>query len=271
MGIPEPKTFRFALDRGVGTITLDRPERLNSLTFDSYVELGAFVRTLDAHDEVRAVVLTGAGNGLCSGGDRHDIIAKLFERDMKGLLDFTRITGALIQGIRQLRRPVIAAVNGVAVGAGAVMALACDIRIVSEDARFGFVFPKVGLCGADMGAAFLLPRVVGHGRASELLFLGDLVDANEALRIGLANRVLPKSEVLPAAQAMALRLSEGPAFAHTMTKQMLESEASMGLVDAIEAEAQAQAICMAHGDFREAFDALTAKRPPRFRGAPEGS
>lgn len=265
-----PNTFRFSLDRGVGTITLDRPARLNSLTFESYVELARFFPALEAHPEVRAVVLTGAGNAFCSGGDRHDIIAKLFERDMQGLLEFTRVTGDLIRSIRALRRPVIAAVNGAAVGAGAVIALACDVRLASDDARFGFVFPKVGLCGADMGATYLLPRVVGLGRASELLFFGDLIDAQESLRIGLVNRVLPKDEVLPAATQWARRLADGPAFAHAMTKQMLESEHGMTLDDAIEAEAQAQAICMAHPDFREAFDALVAKRPPRFRGAPEG-
>ncbi|MFO0631160.1 MAG: enoyl-CoA hydratase family protein [Polyangiales bacterium] len=265
-----PTTFRFALDHGVGTITLDRPSRLNSLTFESYVELGAFLPKLGASPEVRAVVITGAGGAFCSGGDRHDIIAKLFERDMAGLLEFTRITGDLIRAIRALRRPVIAAVDGVAVGAGAVIALACDVRIASDDARFGFVFPRVGLCGADMGAAYLLPRVVGLGRASELLFLGDLVDAQESLRIGLVNRVVPKGEALAVATQWARRLSEGPAFAHAMTKQMLESEHGMTLDDAIEAEAQAQAICMAHPDFREAFDALIAKRPPRFRGAPGG-
>jgi enoyl-CoA hydratase/carnithine racemase len=266
-----PQTFRFDLDHGVGTITLDRPARLNSLTFESYVELADFFPKLEAETSVRAVVITGAGNAFCSGGDRQDIIAKLFERDMQGLLDFTRVTGRLIRAIRAVRRPVIAAVNGVAVGAGAVIALAADVRIASDDARFGFVFPRVGLCGADMGAAYLLPRVVGLGRASELLFLGDLVDAEESLRIGLVNRVVPKSEVLPTATQWARRLSEGPAFAHAMTKQMLESEHGMTLDDAIEAEAQAQAICMAHPDFREAFDALVAKRPPRFRGAPEGS
>jgi enoyl-CoA hydratase/carnithine racemase len=266
-----PKTFRFALDRGVGTITLDRPHRLNSLTFESYVELGAFFPELERHPEVRALVITGAGNGFCSGGDRQDIIAQLFSRDMAGLLEFTRITGALIRAIRRVRRPVIAAVNGVAVGAGAVIALAADIRIVADDARFGFVFPKVGLSGADMGAAYLLPRVVGLGRASELLYSGDLIDAAEAYRIGLANRVVPKAEVLPTAMAMALRMSEGPAFAHAMTKQMIEAESTMGLDEAIEAEAQAQAICMAHPDFREAYEALMEKRAPRFQGAPDVS
>jgi enoyl-CoA hydratase/carnithine racemase len=264
-----PKTFRFAVEHGVGTITLDRPLRLNSLTFESYVELGAFFPALEHHPEVRALIITGEGSGFCSGGDRQDIIAQLFQRDMAGLLDFTRITGALIRAIRRVRRPVIAAVNGVAVGAGAVIALACDLRIVSEDARFGFVFPKVGLSGADMGAAYLLPRVVGLGRASELLYSGDLIDAAEAWRIGLANRVVAKSEVVPTAMAMALRMSEGPAFAHAMTKQMIEAESTMGLDEAIEAEAQAQAICMAHPDFREAYDALVAKRAPRFQGAPE--
>jgi enoyl-CoA hydratase/carnithine racemase len=265
-----PKTFRFALDRGVGTITLDRPQRLNSLTFESYVELGAFIPELERHPEVRAVVITGAGKAFCSGGDREDIIAQLFARDMRGLLEFTRVTGALIRAIRRLRRPVIAAVNGVAVGAGAVIALASDLRIVSDDARFGFVFPKVGLCGADMGAAYLLPRVVGLGRASELLFTGELIDAAEAHRIGLANRVVAKHEVLPTALAMAHAMSEGPAFAHAMTKQMIEAESTMGLDEAIEAEAQAQAVCMAHPDFREAYEAMVAKRAPRFEGAPEG-
>lgn len=263
-----PSTFRFELAAGVGTITLDRPERLNSLTFDSYVELGDFLPKLEASPEVRAVVITGAGKGFCSGGDRHDIIARLFERDMQGLLEFTRTTGKLIQAIRQVRRPVIAAVNGVAVGAGAVVALACDVRIVSDDARFGFVFPKVGLSGADMGAAYLLPRIVGLGRASELLFTGELIDAAEAYRIGLANRVLPKAEVLSAALTLARSLADGPAFAHAMTKQMIEAEHTMSLPEAIEAEAQAQAICMQHPDFREAFDAMVARRPPRFRGAP---
>lgn len=261
-----PSTFRFTLDHGVGTITLDRPARLNSLTFESYIELADFFPKLEADASVRAVVITGAGNAFCSGGDRHDIIAKLFERDMQGLLEFTRVTGKLIRAIRAVRRPVIAAVNGVAVGAGAVIALASDVRIASDDARFGFVFPKVGLCGADMGAAYLLPRVVGLGRASELLFLGDLVDAQESLRIGLVNRVVPKSEVLPTAMQWAKKLSEGPAFAHAMTKQMLESEHGMTLDEAIEAEAQAQAICMLTNDFTRAYEAFVAKQKPRFAG-----
>jgi enoyl-CoA hydratase/carnithine racemase len=264
-----PKGFRFDLDHGVGTITLDRPDRLNSLTFEIYRELGAFFPALEEHPEVRAVVITGAGRGFCSGGDVTDIIAQLFERDMRGLLEFTRVTGTLIANIRRLRRPVIAAVNGVAVGAGAVIAAASDIRIFSEGARIGFIFPKVGLSGADMGATYLLPRIVGLGRASELLFTGDIIDAAEAYRIGLANRVVPADRVVPEATALARRLAEGPAFAHAMTKQMLESEAQMTLATAIEAEAQAQAVCMMHPDFRAAYEANTRKQPPRFEGAPE--
>lgn len=260
--------FKLSAERGVVTILLSRPERLNALTFEVYEELAARLRALDTDDAVRAVVITGEGRGFCSGGDVEGIIAELFARDARGLLAFTRVTGALIQSIRELRRPVIAAVNGVAVGAGAVIAAACDLRIASEDARFGFIFPKVGLSGADMGAAYLLPRIVGLGRASELLFFGDIIDAAEAHRIGLANRVVPKAEVLPLALSWAERLASGPAFAHTMTKQMLETEHTMSLATAIEAEAQAQAICMAHPDFREAYDANKAKRSPSFEGAP---
>jgi enoyl-CoA hydratase/carnithine racemase len=187
---------------------------------------------------------------------------------MQGMLAFTRVTGALIANIRKLRKPVIAAVNGTCVGAGAVMALACDFRIASEKAKFGFIFPKVGLCGADMGAAYLLPRVIGLARASELLFLGDIVTAEDALRIGLVNKVVPNDACVAEARKLAVRLASGPAFAHGMTKQMLESEHTMSLAEAIEAEAQAQAICMMHPDFRAAFDAWTEKRPIQFAGAP---
>ncbi len=268
MAMHAPKGFGFSLAHGVGTITLNRPARLNSLTFEIYRELGDFFTRIDADVDVRAVVITGEGRAFCSGGDVQDIIAELFSRDMKGLLEFTRITGALIASIRRVRRPVIAAINGVAVGAGAVMAAACDLRIFADVARIGFIFPRVGLSGADMGASYLLPRIVGHGRASELLFLGDIIDANEALRIGLANRVVPAGDVVREATAIARRLSEGPAFAHAMTKQMLEREQEMSLDAAIEAEAQAQAICMMHPDFKTAYEANVAKRPPRFEGGP---
>jgi enoyl-CoA hydratase/carnithine racemase len=262
-----PTSFDLAIDKGIAAITLRRPERLNALTFEIYGELTSTFRSLERCREARAVVLTGKGRGFCSGGDVEGIIAELFAKDARGLLEFTRVTGALIQSIRELRRPVIAAVNGVAVGAGAVIAAACDLRIASEGARFGFIFPKVGLSGADMGASFLLPRIVGHGRAAELLFFGDLIDAAEAYRIGLANRVVPEAEVAPLALAWAEKLAHGPAFAHSVTKQMMESEHGMSLAAAIEAEAQAQAICMAHPDFRAAYEANKAKRPPRFEGA----
>jgi enoyl-CoA hydratase/carnithine racemase len=263
-----PTHFELTIEAGVAAITLDRPDRLNALTFDVYRELADTFAALERPD-VRSVLLTGKGRGFCSGGDVEDIIAQLFSRDAEGLLAFTRATGRLIHNIAALRRPVIAAVNGVAVGAGAVIAAACDLRIAAESARFGFIFPKVGLSGADMGASFLLPRIVGRGRAAELLYFGDLVDAKTALGMGLVNRVVPDADCVKEARAWAERLAMGPAFAHSVTKQMLESEHGMSLAAAIEAEAQAQAICMAHPDFREAYDANTKKRPPRFAGAPE--
>ncbi len=263
-----PRSFRYeCAPSGVAQITLCRPERLNSLTFEVYEELSDVLLALDLRDEVRSVVLTGEGRAFCSGGDVEEIIGELFARDLKGLVQFTRVTGKLIGSIRRLRRPVVAAVNGVAVGAGAVVALAADFRIASDKAKFGFIFPKVGLCGADMGAAYLLPRVVGLARASELLFLGDVIGAEEALRIGLVSRVVPVGECLQTARALAERLASGPAFAHAMTKQMLESEHTMSLEQALEAEAQAQAICMAHPDFRTAFDAWAKKAPIVFAGS----
>ncbi len=263
-----PRGFKYALSPlGVAEITLNRPERLNSLTFEIYQELRDVLLAMGDHDEIRAIVLTGEGRAFCSGGDVEDIIGELFARDMKGLVEFTRVTGQLIGALRKVRRPVVAAVNGVCVGAGAVMALACDFRIASDTAKFGFIFPKVGLCGADMGAAYLLPRVVGLGHASELLFLGDIVRADRALAIGLVNEVTPPGECLPRARKLAERLASGPAFAHSMTKQMLESEVSMTLEQALEAEAQAQAICMQHPDFRASFEAWQKKAPIRFAGA----
>lgn len=265
-----PKTFDLTLEGGIATITLNRPEKLNSLTFESYKELAATFAALGDVEEARAVVITGTGRGFCSGGDQHDIIAELFARDMQGLVEFTRVTGRLIQSIRTLRRPVIAAVNGIAVGAGAVIAAACDMRIATAKARFGFIFPKVGLCGADMGATYLLPKIVGLGNASEILFLGDLVQSDHALRIGLVNRVVETpEECLALAQEWATKLAQGPAFANAMTKQMLESEAHMPLADAIEAEAQVQAICMQHPDFRTAHEAFKNKDVPVFAGAAE--
>jgi enoyl-CoA hydratase/carnithine racemase len=262
------KSFKSTLENGVATLTLSRPDKLNALTFEVYEELRVTFDALGTDAEVRSIVLTGEGRAFCSGGDAKDIIAELFARDAEGLLEFTRKTGALIASIRKVRRPVIAAVNGTCVGAGAVIAAACDLRISSDDAVYGFIFPKVGLCGADMGAAYLLPRIVGLGRASELLFFGEIIKADEALRIGLVNKVVPKAECLPTARAWADKLAAGPAFAHAMTKQMLEGEHTMSLSEAIEAEAQAQAVCMMHPDFKAAHEAWKAKTKPIFRGAP---
>ncbi|MEM9067282.1 MAG: enoyl-CoA hydratase family protein [Myxococcota bacterium] len=263
----QTESFRSEVRDGVATLTLSRPERINSLTFQVYAELrDTFVALKEGHPEVRAIVLQGEGErGFCSGGDQDDIIAELFSRDMQGLVEFTRMTGALVHAIRTTRPPVIGAIHGVCCGAGAVIATACDLRIASDDARFAFLFNRVGLCGADMGAAYLLPRIVGLGRASEILLTGDWVGAESALSMGLVNRVVPKDELRQSAQELARKLAEGPAFANAMTKRMLEYEGHCDFTTAIEAEAQAQAICMAHPDFREAHDAWKEKRKPRFQ------
>ena len=258
--------FRILIESGVCTITLDRPDRINALTFASYTALRDTFRALNDHAEVRAVVLRGEGTrGFCSGGDVRDIIGQLFSRDMPGLLEFTRLTGSLVHAIHTCRVPVVAALHGVVCGAGAVIAIAADVRIAAPDARIAFLFPKVGLSGADMGASWLLPRIVGYGRASEILLTGDFLDAETALRIGLFNRVVAQDSYLAEADALARRIADGPAFAHAMTKKMLDYEAHVDFATGIEAEAQAQAICMQHPDFREAYDANVAKRAPRFR------
>jgi len=262
----ETKTFRSEVDAdGVATFTLDRPDKINSLTFAVYAELrDTFEALKREHPEVRAVVLRGNGpKGFCSGGDQHEIIAELFSRDMAGLVEFTRMTGALVHAIRTTRPPVVAALHGVVCGAGAVIATACDVRLGTPDSRFGFLFPRVGLSGADMGAAYLLPRIVGLGRASEILLTGDWVGAEEAYRIGLLNRVT--EDVRAEADAFARKLAKGPAFALAMTKKMLDYEGHCDFTTAIEAEAQAQAICMQHPDFREAHEAWKAKRDPEFQ------
>jgi enoyl-CoA hydratase/carnithine racemase len=262
----EPKGFRAALDEGVLTLTLGRPDTLNSLTFEVYAELRDTFRALQRADDVHAVVLTGAGRGFCSGGSVHEIIGPLFEMDAAGRMAFTRMTGELIGAIRQLRKPVVAALNGVAAGAGAVIALAADFRVMSAEAKIAFLFVKVGLAGADMGAAWLLPQVIGLGRATELLLLGDAVRAPEALAMGLVHRVVPPAEVLAEALVLARRLAGGPRFALGMTKEMLSREPGLSLEEALEAEAQAQQICMATRDFREAYEAFVEKREPRFEG-----
>jgi enoyl-CoA hydratase/carnithine racemase len=261
-----PTSFRFEMNEHVGLITLTRPDTLNSLTFEVYRELAEHLVALQQEPEVRAVVITGEGRGFCSGGDHQEIIAELLGRDAAALLDFTRLTCDLIRNLRRLRKPVIAAVNGAAAGAGAVIALAADLRVAADDAKLAFLFTKVGLAGADMGAAFLLPRVVGLSRATELLYLGDAIDAATAERYGLFNRVVPKAEVLPTALALAKRLAAGPTFALGVTKELLDTELDMALDAALDNEARAQALCMQTRDFREASEAFRGKRPPRFEG-----
>lgn len=259
----QPTSFRYVEEDGIATITLDRPDRLNALTFEVYAELRDLFAALTAREPVKAVVITGAGRGFCSGGDVEAIIGELLERSMPELLAFTRMTGALIHNIRALPKPVVAAVNGVAAGAGAVIALAADFRIAVPQASFAFLFTKVGLAGADMGAAYLLPRVIGLSRATELLFLGEKVTADEASRIGLVNRVVEPDVLLREARALAQRLAAGPSFALGMTKTLLNQELDADFAAAVEAEAQGQAICMQAPEFRAAYEAFMARRPTR--------
>jgi enoyl-CoA hydratase/carnithine racemase len=261
-----PKSFLYEqADSGVATITLNRPERLNALTFEVYRELTDTFAALQDKEDVRAVVITGSGRAFCSGGDVHDIIGELFSRDMEGLLEFTRMTCELVQNIRALAKPVIASLNGTTAGAGACIALAADIRIASEEAKIAFLFVKVGLSGADMGAAYLLPRVIGLAKATELLYTGDFISAQEAERIGLYNRVVPGSQLAATSRELAERLAQGPGFALAKTKELLNRELNMSLESALECEAQAQAICMQHPDYREAYEAFVNKRDAKFK------
>lgn len=260
-----PTSFRYQQTAaGVATITLNRPDRLNALTFEVYRELTDTFAALRTETDVRVVVITGAGRAFCSGGDVHDIIGELFKRDMEGLLEFTRMTCELVANIRALRKPVIASLNGTTAGAGACIALASDIRIAAEEAKIAFLFVKVGLSGADMGAAYLLPRVVGLAKATELLYTGDFISAQEAERIGLYNRVVRGDQLAATTDELAERLARGPAFALAKTKELLDREAHMNFEAALECEAQAQAICMEHPDYREAYEAFVAKRAPKF-------
>jgi len=261
-----PQSFSYEQsESGIATITLNRPERLNALTFEVYRELTETFALLREESLVRVVVITGSGKGFCSGGDVHEIIGELFQRDMQGLLDFTRMTCELIRNIRALPKPVIASLNGTTAGAGACIALASDLRIASEEAKIAFLFVRVGLSGADMGAAYLLPRVVGLAKATELLFTGDFISAAQAEQIGLYNRVVPGNELAEVTNEIALRLTHGPAFAIAKTKEMLNRELTMTLEAALEAEAQAQALCMQHPDYREAYEAFVEKRKPKFQ------
>lgn len=261
-----PRSFLYVADpaTGVATITLNRPERLNALTFEVYGELRDTFRALNTEPGVRAVVLTGAGRGFCSGGDVEAIIGDLVRRDRDGLLAFTRMTCDLVLAIRRCPRPVVAAVNGTAAGGGAVIAAACDLRIATPGARIAFLFNRVGLSGADMGAAWLLPRLVGFGRATELLMTGEFLEAEAALAIGLYNQIVPQDRLVPEAQALAAKLARGPSDGLAVTKEALEREASMDLETALGFEARVQAQCMESQNFREAYEAFRAKREPRF-------
>lgn len=250
----------------VATLTLDRPERKNPLTFDSYAEMAAILRAA-AHDHaVRAFVVTGAGGNFCSGGDVHEIIGPLLDRDTKGLMCFTAMTGELVKAMRACPQPIVAAVDGIAAGAGAIIAMAADIRLGTPRAKVAFLFNRVGLAGCDMGACAILPRLVGQGRASELLYLGRSLGGEEGLAWGFFNALHAPDSLQDAAMAMAAGIAEGPSFAHAMTKRMLQMEWAMSVDQAIEAEAVAQALCMTTQDFRRAYDAFIAKERPVFRG-----
>jgi enoyl-CoA hydratase/carnithine racemase len=258
--------FRFEVDAGVGTVTFDRPKKLNALTFEVYADLRDLLAEVEHRDDVSVLVVTGTGRGFCSGGDVHEIIGQLLEMDSRGLLEFTRMTGAVVERMRRLPMPVVAAVNGVAAGAGAVIALASDLRILAESASIHFLFTKVGLAGADMGSAYLLPRIVGLGRATELLLLGEEVDAQKAVSIGLASRVVPDSELVEAAAAVARDLATGPALAYGATKILISRELDMDLGSAIELEAFTQALLMTTEDHAEFYRAFTGNRPPEWKG-----
>jgi enoyl-CoA hydratase/carnithine racemase len=260
------KHLRLEIDGGVATITLDRPDKLNALTFDAYADLRDVLTELPHRDDVRSIVITGSGRGFCSGGDVHEIIGALREADHRRLLEFTRMTGAVVRELRECPLPIVAAVNGVAAGAGAVIALAADIRLLARSARFAFLFTKVGLAGADMGSAYLLPRLIGLGRATELLLLGDDVSADRALEIGLASGVVVEAELPEAAAAVASRLAIGPSLAYSVTKTLLSREQDMSLSAALEVEAIAQALLLRGADHAEFYAAFREGRDPAWSG-----
>ena len=260
----ETSHFRWGFADGVGTITLDRPERKNPLTFDSYAELRDLFRALASTPEVRVVVLAGAGGNFCSGGDVHDIIGPLTKMDLDGLREFTRMTGDLVQAMRACPQPIVAAVDGVCAGAGAILAMASDLRLAAPDAKTAFLFTRVGLSGADMGACAILPRIIGHGRAAELLFTGRSMSADEGERWGFFSRIL--DDVHAEAQALARQLAAGPVQAHYVTKRQLDEEWAVTIEQAIDMEAEAQAQLMQTQDFHRAYEAFAAKRTPEFKG-----
>jgi len=258
--------FRYHVADGIARLTFDRPKVLNALTFEAYAQLRDLLESLRYDEAVRVLILTGEGRGFCSGGDVHEIIGELFKRDLRSHLEFTRMTGAVVRNMRLLDKPIIAAINGMAAGAGAVLALAADLRIASDAARIAFLFTRVGLTGADMGAAYLLPRVVGLGRAMQLLLLGDTIDATAAERHGLVNRVVPHEQLMPAAVEWARHLAAGPALAIAMTKRMVYNELHMNLDAALESEAQAQALMLMGEDHRIFYEAFKQNAEPKFIG-----
>ena len=260
----EPTHFLWDFADGVATITLNRPERKNPLTFDSYAELRDTFSELTYTDQVKCVVLTGAGGNFCSGGDVHEIIGPLTKMDESGLIRFTRMTGDLVKAMRVCPQPIVAAVEGVCAGAGAIMAMASDLRLATPDAKTAFLFARVGLSGADMGACAILPRIIGHGRAAELLFTGRSMNAEEGERWGFWNRL--SNDVLADAQELARKLASGPTYAHAVTKRQLEAEWHVSIEEAIDMEAEAQAECMKTRDFTRAYEAFAAKRKPEFQG-----
>ncbi|RZS81602.1 enoyl-CoA hydratase family protein [Pigmentiphaga kullae] len=262
----EARHFSLEVRDGVAIVTLDRPERKNPLTFDSYAELRDFFRALAYADDIRTVVVQGAGGNFCSGGDVHDIIGPLTRLDMPSLLAFTRMTGDLVKAMRACPQPIVAAVDGVCAGAGAILAMASDMRLGTARSKTAFLFTRVGLAGCDMGACALLPRVIGQGRASELLYTGRSMGGDEGERWGFFNRLCEPDALSDQAYELASNLAQGPMFAHAMTKRMLHQEWNMGIEQAIESEAQAQAICMATNDFHRAYHAFVAKQRPIFEG-----
>ena len=260
----EPTHFLWAFADGVATITLNRPERKNPLTFDSYAELRDTFHALSSTEEVKAVVIAGAGGNVCSGGDVHEIIAPLTRMDRDGLLRFTRMTGDLVEAMRSCPQPIVAAVEGVCAGAGAIVAMASDLRLTAPGSKTAFLFTRVGLSGADMGACAILPRIIGHGRAAELLYTGRSISAEEGAAWGFYNRVA--NDVLADAQDLARSIAAGPTFAHAVTKRQLDEEWNVSIVEALAMEAEAQADCMETKDFKRAYEAFAAKRTPEFKG-----
>src|SRR5947207_7421177 len=258
--------FKYKAKDGVACITLDRPERKNPLTFDSYAELRDLFRAMSQAEDIKAVVLTGAGENFCSGGDVHEIIGPLTKLEMPGLLAFTRMTGDLVKAMRACPQPIIAAVDGICAGAGAILAMASDLRLAATGAKVAFLFNKVGLAGCDMGACAILPRIIGQSRASELLYTGRFMTAEEGERWGFFSRIVMPEQVLAQAQILARQIADGPTFANTMTKRMLAMEWAMSVEEAIEAAAIAQALCMTTADFTRAFEAFSSKAKPVFQG-----